>query len=127
MTEARNIIRAYPGVRVLIAICSPAVPGAAEALKQEDNRRVMLTGLSTPNLCRSYVHDGWVGSIVLWNTRDLGYLTVYAAAAVRDGRLKRGDSAFAAGRLGTLRVEGDQILLGKPFVFNRANIDDFRF
>jgi len=127
MTEARNIVRAYPGVKVLIAICSPAVPGAAEALKQEDNRQVKLTGLSTPNLCRSYVHEGWVQSIVLWNTRDLGYLTVYAAKAARDGRLKRGDIRFTAGRLGTLKVDGDQILLGQPFIFNRGNIDGFQF
>jgi len=127
MTEARNVVRAYPGVKVLIAICSPAVPGAAEALKQENNRRVRLTGLSTPNLCRSYVHDGWVQSIVLWNTRDLGYLTIYAAKAVRDGQLKHGDTRFAAGRLGTLKVEGDQILLGRPFIFNNGNIDGFHF
>ncbi len=127
MTEARNIVRAYPGVSVLIAICSPAVPGAAEALKQEDNRRVRLTGLSTPNLCRSYVHEGWVQSIVLWNTRDLGYLTVYAAKAARDGSLKHGDTRFTAGRLGTLKVEGDQILLGQPFIFNQGNIDGFQF
>ncbi len=127
MTEAGNILRAYPGVKVLIAICSPAVPGAAEALKQQDNRRVKLTGLSTPNLCRSYVHDGWVQSIVLWNTRDLGYLTVYASKAVKDGSLKRGDTHFTAGRLGTLQVKGDQILLGQPFIFNQGNIDKFQF
>jgi rhamnose transport system substrate-binding protein len=127
MTEARNIVRAYPGVKVLIAICSPAVPGAAEALKQEDNRRVRLTGLSTPNLCRGYVHEGWVQSIVLWNTRDLGYLTVYAAKAVREGSLRAGAVRFKAGRLGTLSVEGSQVLLGKPFVFDSSNIDRFHF
>ena len=127
MTEAGNIVRAYPAVKVLVAICSPAVPGAAEALKQEDNRRVRLTGLSTPNLCRSYIHEGWVQSIVLWNTRDLGYLTVTASKAVHDGTLRHGDTRFQAGRLGSLAVDGDQILLGRPFVFDKANIDRFHF
>ncbi|QYM77745.1 substrate-binding domain-containing protein [Horticoccus luteus] len=127
MTEARNIVQAYPGVKVLIAICSPAVPGAAEALKQADNHNVKLTGLSTPNLCRDYLHEGWVQSIVLWNTRDLGYLTVYASAAAREGRLKRGDTSFTAGRLGPLKVDRDQILLGQPLVFTTANIDQFHF
>src|SRR5579883_1222714 len=56
MTEAKNIIAAYPGVKAILAICSPALPGAAEALKQENARGVRLTGLSTPNLCRSYVN-----------------------------------------------------------------------
>lgn len=127
MTEARNIVQAYPDVKVLIAICSPAVPGAAEALKQADNHNVKLTGLSTPNLCRDYLHEGWVQSIVLWNTRDLGYLTVYASAAAREGRLKRGDTNFTAGRLGPLKVDRDQILLGQPLVFTTANIDQFHF
>ncbi|MEY4488224.1 MAG: hypothetical protein RIQ79_732 [Verrucomicrobiota bacterium] len=127
MTEARNIVRAYPDVKVIIAVAAPAVPGAAEALKQENRRDVKLTGLSVPSLCKSYVHDDWIQSIVLWNTQDLGYLTVRAAAAVQNGELKPGATSFSAGRLGTLKVEGDQILLGKPFIFNAANIDGFNF
>lgn len=127
MTEARNIIRAYPDVKVIIAVAAPAVPGAAEALKQENRRDVKLTGLSVPSLCKSYVHDDWIQSIVLWNTKDLGYLTVLAAAAVQNGTLKPGATSFSAGRLGVLKVEGDQILLGKPFIFNASNIDQFNF
>jgi rhamnose transport system permease protein len=127
MTEARNIVRAYPDVKVIIAVAAPAVPGAAEALKQENRRDVKLTGLSVPSLCKAYVHDDWIQSIVLWNTRDLGYLTVRAAQAVQTGTLKPGATSFDAGRLGSLKVEGDQIILGKPFIFDRSNIDQFNF
>lgn len=127
MTEARNIIRAYPDVKVIVAIAAPAVPGAAEALKQEGRRDVKLTGLSVPSLCKSYVHEDWIQSIVLWDTKNLGYLTVRAALAVQNGTLKKGAVSFDAGRLGTLQVQGDQILLGKPFVFNAGNIDQFNF
>lgn len=127
MTEARNITRAYPDVKVILAICSPAVPGAAEALKQEGRTNVKLTGLSTPNLCRDYVKDGFVQSIVLWNTMDLGYLTVTAAKAIHDGTLAPGSKTLSAGRLGNITVEGDQVMLGKPFVFTKENIDKFRF
>lgn len=127
MAETRNIVRAYPGVKVIIAICSPAVPGAAEALKQEGRRDVKLTGLTTPNLARSYMHEDWVQSIVLWNTVDLGYLTVLVGNAVQTGTLVPGAKTFAAGRLGVLKVSDDQVLLGKPFVFTRENIDQFRF
>ncbi len=127
MTETRNIIRAYPDVKVIIAVAAPAVPGAAEALKQENRRDVKLTGLSVPSLCKDYVHEDWIQSIVLWNTRDLGYLTVLAANAVQNGTLKPGATSFPAGRLGTLNVEKDQIILGRPFVFNAGNIDQFNF
>ena len=30
-------------------------------------------------------------------------------------------------RFGTFAVDGDQVLLGAPFVFNRTNIDRFNF
>ena len=127
MSETQSIIRAYPNVKVILAICSPAVPGAAEALKQEGVHNVKLTGLSTPNLCRDYLKGGWAQSVVLWNTGDLGYLTVYAAKAVHDGSLSAGDTTLKAGRLGSITVKGDQILLGKPFVFTKDNIDQFQF
>jgi len=85
--------------------------------------------LSPPILCvsRSYVHEDWIQSIVLWDTQNLGYLTVLAAKAVAEGQLKRGDTILNAGRLGTLRVEDDQILLGEPFVFTKDNIDQYDF
>jgi rhamnose transport system permease protein len=65
--------------------------------------------------------------VVLWNTQDLGYLTVQVAQAVHDGRLVPGATSLAAGRLGPVAIDGSQILLGRPFVFTKANIDAFRF
>ena len=50
--------------------------GSAEAVRQADRRDVNVIGLSLPNINKPYVHDGWVQTVVLWNTRDLGYLTV---------------------------------------------------
>ena len=127
MTEAKNITRAYPNVKVIIAVAAPAVPGAAEALKQENRTNVKLTGLSTPGLNRDYVKDGWVQSVVLWNTMDLGYLTVTAAKAVHEGSLAPGATKITAGKLGDIAIAGDQILLGKPFIFTKDNIDQFKF
>jgi len=64
---------------------------------------------------------------VLWNTVDLGYLTVYASNALATGTLKRGDKELNAGRLSKLEVVDDEIRLGAPFVFNKGNIDNFNF
>jgi rhamnose transport system substrate-binding protein/rhamnose transport system permease protein len=125
--ETQTILKVYPQVKLVMGIAAPAVPGAAEAVRQSGRTDVMVTGLSLPNMCKPYVHDGIIRSVVLWNTRDLGYLTVRASAAVARGALIRGQTSFAAGRLGTLVVDGDQILLGKPFVFTRDNIDQFDF
>ena len=125
--ETQTVLKVHPRVRLIMAIAAPAVPGAAEAVKQSGRTDVKVTGLSLPNMCRPYVKQGIIESIVLWNTADLGYLAVQAALALSSGRLQKGDTTFAAGRLGNVRIDGDEILLGKPFVFTKANIDDFDF
>ena len=76
--ETQTILKVYPKVRVVMGIAAPAVPGIAEAVKQSGRTDVKVTGLSLPNMCKPYVHAGIISSIVLWNTGDLGYLTVLA-------------------------------------------------
>ncbi len=125
--ETQTVLKVYPNVKLVMAIAAPAVPGAAEAVKQSGRADVKVTGLSLPNMCKPYVHAGVIESIVLWNTVDLGYLTVYAARALSADELKRGDGELKAGRLGRIEVKGDEVMLGAPFVFNKQNIDKFDF
>jgi ABC-type sugar transport system substrate-binding protein len=124
----KDLISAYPNLRGVFGISSVAFPGAAEAVKQSGKSgTVLVTGLATPNDMKGYVHDGTVRSVVLWNTIDLGYLTVHAAEALATGKLKAGQTSLKAGRLGEKKIEGDQILLGDILVFNKENIDKFDF
>jgi rhamnose transport system permease protein len=125
--ETQTILKVHPNVKIIMGVCTPAVPGAAEAVKQSGRRDVKVIGLSLPNMCKPYVHANVIDNIVLWNTVDLGYLTVYAAQALNAGTLKRGDRALRAGRLGTVEVREDEVMLGAPFVFNKENIDRFDF
>lgn len=125
--ETQTLLRVYPNVRVIMPIAAPAVPGAAEAVKQSGRTEVKVTGLSLPNMCKPYVKDGVIESIVLWNTLDLGYLTVYASHALATGSLKDGDNQLQSGRLGAVEVVEDEVRLGEPFIFNKDNIDRFNF
>ena len=102
------------------------IVGAAEAVAQS-GRPVFVTGLSLPSICRPYIHNGTVQSIVLWNTRDLGYLTVYAGWLVANNKIAPGQTSVSAGRLGPLKIEGSQIVLGKPLLINQQNIDQLNF
>lgn len=121
-----DILKSYPDVQGIFGMTSVALPGAAEALrKQKAADRVFLTGLSTPKTMRPYVKDGTVKEFVLWSPVDLGYLTVHAAKLLAEGKLKPGK--IQAGRLGEITVKGDEVLLGKPIVFNKGNIDQFDF
>ena|SRR2546425_5927906 len=126
-SEATAILNANPNVKLLMAICSPAVPGAAEAVEQSGRTDVKVIGLGLPNENKRYVHKGTISAVILWNTENLGYLTVKAAVAVAKGELKKGDTKFNAGKIGEFEVKGDNVLLGKPFVFTKDNIDQFDF
>jgi ABC-type sugar transport system substrate-binding protein len=126
--ETTALLSANPSLKCIMAICTPGVPGAAEAVKQAGKAgEVKVLGLGLPDENKMYVHDGVTQSVILWNTMDLGYLTVYAADALARGTLKTGDTNFTAGTLGTFQIQGDNILLGKPFIFNKDNIDQFDF
>jgi rhamnose transport system substrate-binding protein/rhamnose transport system permease protein len=125
--ETQTILKVHPSVKLMMAISAPAVPGAAEAVRQAGRSDVRVIGLSLPNINKPYVHGGIVQTVVLWNTRDLGYLTLYAAALEAEGRLAAGASSLQAGRLGTVEIHGSEIVLGPPLLFNKENIDRFDF
>ena len=125
--EASTVMNADPAVKLFMAICTPAVPGAAEAVKQSGRTDVKVIGLGLPNDNKRYVHEGITDCVILWNTMDLGYLTVTAAAALKAGSLKPGATSIEAGRLGKIEIKGDNILLGQPFLFTKDNIDQFDF
>jgi ABC-type sugar transport system substrate-binding protein len=126
--EATALLSAHPDLKLLMNICSPAVPGAAEAVKQAGKAgKVKVIGLGLPSENRRYVKEGVTDSVILWKTEDLGALTVRAAHALATGTLKAGDRTFNAGPLGKFEIAGDNILLGTPFIFNKDNIDQFDF
>lgn len=125
-SQTQNIMKVYPELKLVMAISAPAVPGAAEAV-QQSGRAVDVIGLSLPTLCKPYIHDGVVQTIVLWNTRDLGYLTVYAGWLDSQKKIVPSASSITAGRLGQLEVRGREIVLGSPMIIDRSNIDHLDF
>lgn len=125
--ETQTILKVHPSVRLIMAIAAPAVPGAAEAVRQASRTDVYVIGLSLPNLNKPYVHAGIVQTVVLWNTRDLGYLTVYAGSLLARSELSPRASSIHSGRLGSLEIRGTEIILGAPLIINKSNIDRFNF
>lgn len=125
--QATTIMSAHPDLKLIMAICTPGVPGAAEAVKQAGKvGKVHVIGLGLPNENKDYVHAGVTDAVILWDTGALGKLTVEAAAALVNGSLKAGDKEFKADGV-TYKIEGDNILLGEPTVFDKSNIDKYDF
>ncbi|MEW5979579.1 MAG: substrate-binding domain-containing protein [Acidobacteriota bacterium] len=125
---ALDCLKTYPNLGGIFALTTVALPGAAEALRKAGaSERVFLTGLSTPNVMKEYLKDGTVKRFVLWNPIDLGYLAVQVAVARVKGDLGAAMTTFSAGRLGEVKVQGDQVILGDPIVFDDSNIDRYDY
>jgi rhamnose transport system permease protein len=66
-------------------------------------------------------------TVMLWNTRDLGFLTVHTAAQLARKRMDQNVTSIQAGRLGAIEVRAREVILGPPLIMNKANIDEFNF
>ena len=76
------------------------MPGAAEAVQQSGrDRRERDRPLAAESL-QALRARRQSEAVILWNTQDLGYLTVQVADALASGRLKAGATSFQSGRVG---------------------------
>jgi rhamnose transport system substrate-binding protein len=129
-TVTQGLLSAYPDLKGIISPTTVGIAAAAAVLDTAKYRgKIMLTGLATPDEMKKYVGDGTVKAFALWNPADLGYLAAYAAVELASGAITTAPGqGFTAGKLGKFTVlAGHQILLGKPYVFNKANINKFNF
>ena len=128
--QANTLINKYGDqLKGIFGMTSVATPAAAEAVTQANKcGKVAVIGLATPNAMKPYVNKDCVKSVVLWNPVDLGYAGMQVLRAAADGTLKPGATSVKAGKLGELKVvNGSEILLGPPFVYNKGNINNFDF
>ena len=123
--QTLEILDAFPDVRLLVGLCSPAVPGAAAAVSSRGTGLVRVTGVSMPSACREGIEAGVIDSVVTWSTRKLGYLAAAAAHGLATGTLARGATTFKAGALGSVFVRDDEIRLGRVHVVSAGNLAQF--
>jgi rhamnose transport system substrate-binding protein len=128
--EMQALLQAYPNLKGVIAPTTVGVAAAGRVLTQTHKcGTVQLTGLGLPSQMKPYVKSGCVKKVGLWSETDFGYLAEYVAHNVIAGKLtgKAGET-FKAGHLGSRTVGADgTVILSKPLVFTKANIDKFHF
>ncbi|MFI5268963.1 MAG: rhamnose ABC transporter substrate-binding protein [Chloroflexota bacterium] len=129
-TAAQGLLTKYPNLRGIISPTTVGIKAAAQVVDVAGKKgKVIVTGLGTPNDMRKYVLNGTVPDFALWNPGDLGYLAEYTAHDLAAGMLKaKVGASYKAGKLGTYKIgAGNQVLLGPPFEFTKANIGKFHF
>jgi rhamnose transport system substrate-binding protein len=126
----QGLLQQYPNLKGIISPTTVGILAAAQVLDTPKYRgKIALTGLGTPNSLKKFVADGTIQGFELWNPASLGNLAAYAAVMYASGKLNgSAGQSFTAGKLGSFTVGQDKtILLGPPYVFNKANINNFNF
>jgi rhamnose transport system substrate-binding protein len=126
----QGLLEQYPNLKGIISPTTVGIAAAAAVLDTSKYRgKVLLTGLGTPDSMKKFVADGTVKEFELWNPANMGYLAGYAAVELASGKITgAAGQSFTAGKLGSFTVGADNtVLLGPPFVFTSANINQFNF
>jgi rhamnose transport system substrate-binding protein len=132
-SETQGLLASFPNLKVIIA---PTTVGIAAAGKVVTDQgligRIKVTGLGLPSEMADYITNGACPYMFLWNPIDVGYLGAYVASGLSSGRITgAAGESFTAGRLGRYTITrasdgGTEVLLGPPFKFDRANINDWK-
>jgi rhamnose transport system substrate-binding protein len=133
VSETEALLLSYPNLKCIIAPTTVGIAAAGKVLTDRGLQgRVLLTGLGLPSEMAEYIDNNVCPYMYLWNPIDVGYLGAYVATALTGGKItgKVGDT-FTAGRLGNYTIVqapdgGTEVLLGPPFKFDKANINDWK-
>jgi rhamnose transport system substrate-binding protein len=128
--QMQSLLQAYPNLKGVISPTTVGVAAAARVLTQQKAcGKVQLTGLGLPSQMKPYVKSGCVKKVGLWSETDFGYLAEYVAHNVLAGKLTNATGkSLRAGHLGIRTVTtGHTIILSKPLVFTKSNIDNYHF
>jgi rhamnose transport system substrate-binding protein len=126
----QGLLQQHPTLKGIISPTTVGILAAAQVVDSPKYKgKVAVTGLGTPDSLKKYVADGTVQAFELWNPANLGYLAAYAAVNLASKKITNAaGQSFTAGKLGKYTVAaGHTILLGPPFVFTKANINNFNF
>jgi rhamnose transport system substrate-binding protein len=128
-TEMEALLTKYPNLKGVIA---PTTVGIAAATKVVQTRgianRVKVTGLGLPSEMKEFIVDGSSPGFQLWDPPAEGYLGVYLVdAEINKGFTPAPGASFAAGKLGTIKIEsnGQILTLPTPKLFDKNNLQDF--
>lgn len=131
-SETEALLKAYPDLKGIISPTTVGMAAAGKVLTDKGlSGKIALTGLGLPSEMAEYITNGVCPWMYLWNPIDVGYLAGYTAMALADGAITgtAGDK-FTAGRLGEKEVitagDGTEIMLGDPFKFEPANIEEWK-
>jgi len=126
---ATDLMTANPDLKGLIGVASTTCPGVGQAIETAGKiGQVIGTGYCSPNTARAYLKSGSFGYSVLWDPKELGYLTVWAGKQLIDGKeVPATTTPEGMSHPVTYDAKTGVLLLGEPAVFTAQNVDNYKF
>jgi len=123
-----DLLRAYPNLKGIIGISTPAPIGAAQAVEERGLQdKVAVVGTALPNDSAPYLKSGALKVSTLWDPAKLGYLTV--ALAVKRLNGEEVYDGMEISNVGVIDVwdDGITVIMGPPTDFTADNVGQFDF
>lgn len=129
LREAQNLMTAHPDIEGIVAVPSTAVPGVGQAVQNADKAgEIAVIGYGSPKTAGPFIESGVMETTVLWNVEELGWLTVWAAIELIEGReFAATNEVPGLDRPIEYDEETQTLLLGPPVLFDADNYADFDF
>lgn len=123
-----DLLKANPDLDGILAYSTVAPLGVAQAIQEKKLQdKVSLVGVALPTDSKPFLEDGAMDTATLWNPINLGYLTVFAAKALVEGKpITDGQDIPTIGKV-QLLDDGKTLILGPPTDFTKENAGDFNF
>jgi simple sugar transport system substrate-binding protein/rhamnose transport system substrate-binding protein len=126
--KALDLITAYPNLKGIVGISTPAPLGAAQAVEEKGLKdKIAVVGTSLPTDSRPFLEDGSLRVATLWDPSKLGYLTVYLIDQMLNGKKPAsGQDVPTVGKI-TVWPDGKTVIMGPPTDFTAENAKTFSF
>jgi ABC-type sugar transport system substrate-binding protein len=126
---ATDLMTANPDLKGLIGVASTTCPGVGQAIETAGKiGKVIGAGYCSPNTARAYLKSGSFGYSVLWDPKELGYLTVWAGKQLIDAKeISATTTPEGMSHPVTYDAKTGVLLLGEPAVFTAQNVDNYKF
>jgi ABC-type sugar transport system substrate-binding protein len=123
---AQNLISAYPNLKGILGVTSPAPPASAQAVRDSGKSgKIIVVGASEPSMSADYLKDGSIYQAVLWDVPKFGNLSIRVSNALINGQsVENGDDLQGYGRI--VKVN-DEIIMDVPLDITAENVENFNF
>lgn len=129
--RAKELFKKYPDLRGIMGTSSLSAPGVSRAIEELGLQgRAFVSSAGLPNENKSFLKDGTLQSVVLWDPKDAGYaLCALAAKVLRGEKIGNGLDLGLKGYENLQFAPGSsKVLVGAGWItINKDNVDSFGF